>query len=200
MRIGKMAFCLGILVLFQPGQSSAQSSGGSRNHVPRFTNGAALPKVLSIERKGELSPAAQKAVAEAAADAEALPDTSPAITKAEEEYDLARIEYQKWTLTDLRRTYHWQNVASVIIFVVVIALVLAGVFFSWVQFRAAGFKSDPASFDGSLQGIKLTTSALGLLILAISMGFFYLYLVYVYPINIHNAGQAVSDANKVSPP
>ena len=199
MRIGRMASCLVIMLLLQPGQDSAQSSGTPK-HVTRLADGASHQKDSSREHHGELSPAAQKAVAEASADAEAIPDTSPAITKAEEEYDLARIEYQKWTLIDLRRTYHWQNIASIIIFIVVIALVLAGVFFSWVQFRAAGFKNDPTTMDGSLQGIKLTTSALGLLILAISMGFFYLYLVYVYPINIHNAGQAVSDANRVSSP
>jgi hypothetical protein len=39
-----------------------------------------------------------------------------------------------------------------------------------------------SEFEATLQGIKRKSSVLGLLILAISMVFFYLYLKYVYPI------------------
>jgi hypothetical protein len=59
-------------------------------------------------------------------------------------------------------------------------------------------KSSVTEFSASPQGIKVASSTLGVIILVISMCFFYMYLAYVYPINIQNANQAVSAAQKVS--
>jgi hypothetical protein len=81
----------------------------------------------------------------------------------------------------------------------VLLIVFAGLALSAVQFyvglrhplesRAkAGAKSSPqddpsvSEFEATLQGIKLKSSVLGLIILAMSMVFFYLYLKYVYTI------------------
>jgi hypothetical protein len=78
-------------------------------------------------------------------------------------------------------------------------IVFAGLAFSAVQFyvglhhplesraKADGKESAPhddgvSEFEATLQGIKLKSSVLGLIILAMSMVFFYLYLKYVYPI------------------
>lgn len=43
-------------------------------------------------------------------------------------------------------------------------------------------KDDATSFELSLSGIKISSSVIGLIVLAMSMGFFYLYLKYVYPV------------------
>jgi hypothetical protein len=59
-------------------------------------------------------------------------------------------------------------------------------------------KSSVTEFSASPQGIKVASSTLGVIILVISMCFFYMYLAYVYPINIQNANQAVSAGQKVS--
>ncbi|HVT60938.1 MAG TPA: hypothetical protein VHR45_21410 [Thermoanaerobaculia bacterium] len=97
--------------------------------------------------------------------------------------------------------YRWQLDSSRIIFVVVIFLVLVGIYFSWLQFRislrpkparvaadgaspgeavaAAAMTEISASLEG---GIKVSSPVLGVVILVISLLFFYLYLAYVYPI------------------
>lgn len=86
------------------------------------------------------------------------------------------------------RVFEWQLLSSRIIFVVVISLVGAGIYFSWLQFRAdlnqTGNEGDRAvsTLEASTSGIKVSSPVLGVLILVISLLFFYLYLQYVYPI------------------
>lgn len=46
---------------------------------------------------------------------------------------------------------------------------------------AAG-DSGASTFEASLKGIKISSSVIGLIVLAMSMAFFYLYLKFVYPI------------------
>ena len=95
------------------------------------------------------------------------------------------------------RVFEWQLLSSRVIFVVVILLVLLGVYFSGVQFhrglretrvqQANADTQTPAEepvteIEASMQGIKVSSSTLGVIILVISLAFFYLYLVFVYPI------------------
>ena len=103
-----------------------------------------------------------------------------------------------------RRVFDWQYRSSQIIFAVVILLVSIGVYFSWLQFMAAARMprtpeavkvtkaTEPdedrqaglrTTIEASLQGIKVSSPVLGVVILVISLAFFYLYLVHVYPIN-----------------
>jgi hypothetical protein len=150
---------------------------------------------------------------------------------AEASLATAKAQYQTWSLKHAKDAYEWQHISTMIIFVVVILLMVAGVVFSWIQFRqgmhhpvqaiassvstiaqpastsadstqapseVAIEKSSVTEFSASPQGIKVASSTLGVIILVISMCFFYMYLVYVYPINIQNANQALSAAQKVS--
>ncbi len=82
--------------------------------------------------------------------------------------------------------FEWQDVSTKITFFVVIGLVLVGVYFAAVQFHVgmrAGRKSGEAGeVEISLKGIKVRSPVLGVIVLTISLAFFYLYLVYVYPI------------------
>lgn len=101
-----------------------------------------------------------------------------------------------------RAVFDWQLLSSKIIFVIVIALVTVGVYFSWLQFMATGqtdvhgsglrkadgtaaASASPATttIEASMKGIKVSSPVLGVIILMISLAFFYLYLVYVYPIS-----------------
>lgn len=103
----------------------------------------------------------------------------------------------------------WQLYSSIIIFWVVIGLVICGVVFSAVQFimglrsskivalkaRQAidgnGKIEEKADDDNSkftkikfgTEGFEFSSSILGVIILAISIAFFYLYLSFVYPLN-----------------
>ncbi len=91
------------------------------------------------------------------------------------------------------RVFLWQLISSCIIFCVVILLVLCGVYFAWLQFKLA-LKQIQArqknatnilatEMSASPKEIKVSSPVLGVIILLISLLFFYLYLVHVYPIN-----------------
>lgn len=116
----------------------------------------------------------------------------------------AQYEYTVYSYAHAKRTFDYQYWSGEVIFLVVLLIVLAGLVFSGVQFylgvhhpvegrRNPGVKDTPSpeapvsEFEATLSGIKLKSSVLGLLILAMSMVFFFLYLKYVYPIT--NVGQ-----------
>ena len=121
----------------------------------------------------------------------------------EQAYVAMREYYHYRTLGFQHRmdVFRWQLFSSKIIFVVVILLVLAGVYFSGVQFHSSLHRSkapaankdgvpqptqteqhDVTEIEASVRGIRVSSPVLGVLILVISFLFFYLYLVYVYPI------------------
>ena len=86
--------------------------------------------------------------------------------------------------------FAWQSLSTKIIFFVVLLLVLAGIYFAAIQFHAGlrrRDQADPAKPDEtelslSLSEVKVRSPVLGVIILTISLAFFYLYLVHVYPI------------------
>lgn len=96
------------------------------------------------------------------------------------------------------RVFEWQLLSSRLIFLIVLVLVGCGIYFAWIQFRSALLVSRRAEAAGvaaaavpsplatqlevSAKGITLNSSVLGVIILGLSLAFFYLYLVYVYPI------------------
>jgi hypothetical protein len=130
-------------------------------------------------------------------------------TKAQ--YNGALREYYNYRISGYehrREVFKWQLFSSKIIFVVVIFLVLVGVYFSGVQFHRAmrprGTLVPTATGEGakdsittverveteavtkiaiSGKSIEVSSPVLGVIILVISLLFFYLYLVFVYPIN-----------------
>jgi hypothetical protein len=85
------------------------------------------------------------------------------------------------------RVFEWQLLSSRLIFVLVIAIVAVGLYFSWLQFMAglrekAGTDTTSTTFEASPTGLKVSSPVLGVIILTLSLAFFYLYLVHVYPI------------------
>ncbi len=105
----------------------------------------------------------------------------------------AYYEDQVWSYRHRQDVFAWQLLSSKIIFVVVLILVFVGIFFSGVQFYKSlkwgpGEKegASPAAsiteFEATAKGIKVSSPVLGVIILVISLAFFYLYLVRVFPI------------------
>ena len=110
---------------------------------------------------------------------------------AKEKLGEALYDNQLWTLRRNASVYAWQDFSSKVIFASVLLLVLIGVFFAGVQFFGgypSGSSSDareaPSEVELSVKGISVSSPFLGVIILVISLGFFYLYLAYVYPISL----------------
>lgn len=101
-------------------------------------------------------------------------------------------EYYVYRASGLRyrsRVFEWQLFSSRVIFTTVIMLVGSGIVFAAIQFRAGLKRPRSAAPDAvteldlSAGSVKVSSPVLGVIILVISLGFFYLYLVYVYPIS-----------------
>lgn len=85
-----------------------------------------------------------------------------------------------------RNVFRWQLLSAKVIFVTVILLVVSGIYFAAVQFHH-GLKTGKQGTENtdveiSLKAVKVSSPVLGVIILAISLAFFYLYLVHVYPV------------------
>ena len=93
------------------------------------------------------------------------------------------LDYYKGGLEQRSKVFKWQHITTKVIFFVVLILVAIGVYFAWIQFRTGKGEMDRSELEISLQGIKVNSSVLGIIILMISLVFFYLYLRYVYPIS-----------------
>ena len=100
-------------------------------------------------------------------------------------------DYNLFGLAHRKKSLQWNYTSSIIIFWSVITLVFSGIFFAGVQFyvamklaKAAPEKPDglATQFEASMQGIKVNSPVLGVIILVISILFFFLYLKYVYPV------------------
>lgn len=88
-----------------------------------------------------------------------------------------------------RRVFEWQLFSGRVIFVAVLLLVATGMVFAAIQFQRglartdAGGPADAATqVEIGASTVKVTSPVLGVVILVISLAFFYLYLVHVYPI------------------
>jgi hypothetical protein len=97
----------------------------------------------------------------------------------------AYYDYYQFGLAHRERVIWWQHISSCVIFIVVLGLVFVGVYFAWRQFAISlsqeGEKQSSSIEVGS-SGIKVSSPVLGVIILSLSLAFFYLYLVFVYPI------------------
>jgi hypothetical protein len=93
------------------------------------------------------------------------------------------LAYYKRGLTHRSQVLGWQHVSTRIIFFTVLFLVGTGIYFAWVQFKAGTGLQKNSEIEISTQGIKVSSPVLGVIILVLSLAFFYLYLRYVYPIN-----------------
>ena len=103
----------------------------------------------------------------------------------------AIVENYLWTLERNEGVYVWQDYSTRNTFYVVIFLVMVGVVFSGIQFfkgrtvkGAAGDTEQVSNLEFSAKGVKVSSPFLGVIILVISLAFFYLYLAHVYPISL----------------
>lgn len=96
--------------------------------------------------------------------------------------------YYAWALKNRQSIITRQQTTGSLIFLLVITVVLVGLVFSAIQFYIAlksvhrkGSFTD-TSLKASLSGVEVSSSVLGVIILTLSIVFFYLYLTNVYPL------------------
>jgi len=93
-------------------------------------------------------------------------------------------DYFKVGLSHRERVLKWQHFSTRVILVVVLLLVSVGLYFAWAQFHTGMNTRNETSTELELssKGLKISSPVLGVIILVISLAFFYLYLIFVYPI------------------
>ena len=99
-----------------------------------------------------------------------------------------------------------QTIEGLIVFILVMAMTSAGVFMSYLQFRKGFSQFLPAKTSQetpsptemlstlriSITGVEISSSIIGLLVLTVSLAFFFLYLDRVYPIQRLDAPAAAA--------
>lgn len=105
-------------------------------------------------------------------------------------YDSSLTSFYKFKIIEFNRAnkvLKWQYTSGKIIFWVVLFIVMSGLILSGIQFyysSKSNFQQPYSEIKVGYSGIRLHTSVLGLLILIVSIAFFYLYLKHVYPVSI----------------
>lgn len=120
--------------------------------------------------------------------------------------DRAIIEdYNEWALETVKKAYGWNHFTSRVIFWVVISMMTISLWLSYLQFlqemeyrkhlinRTSKSDDNHEKKDERVEvsvttlklggnGVEISSSLIGLLILGISFGFFLVYLTFVYPV------------------
>lgn len=162
--------------------------------APAHEDGAITPGVEQRQKRlGAFNPdAATKKSGEDLAFLE--PPGPSASAKSQEAYQEALQAYYAYRQAGYERrlgVFAWNSLSTKLIFALVVLLVLAGVCFAAIQFHAGLRRRDHAEPEArqnetelslSLSELKVRSPVLGVVILAISLAFFYLYLIYVYPV------------------
>lgn len=105
-----------------------------------------------------------------------------------------RFEYYTEAMNHRTDVFNWQHLSTRIIFFVVLLVVAVGLWFSYLQFQlylrvlkdsrgdASGKQTLDTDLEFSQKGVKVSSNVLGVIILSLSLAFFYLYLAFVFPI------------------
>jgi hypothetical protein len=100
----------------------------------------------------------------------------------------SNLQYYTTGLNHRTKVFQWQHTSTIVIFITVLILVFAGLYFAWLQFsrdlkRPSAAPAPDSTLEMSATGLKISSPVLGVIILALSLAFFYLYLIYAYPIH-----------------
>ncbi len=161
----------------QTDQESSEGSSAASPEMSKLLEQLAAAREVADQEPTSLAPAV--ACAEIADEA--------AQTRCWQAFE-AYFDYYRSGFEHRRRVFAWQHLSTQIIFVVVLILVGAGLFFAWLQFRrdstkpSGGEKEQAHEVEIGPGGVKVSSPVLGVVILTLSLAFFYLYLIYVYPI------------------
>ena len=131
--------------------------------------------------------------AEDEADSAALDE---ALADAERSANL-ELQYYAWRVRFSKDSWEWNRFTGQVIFWLVIAIVVFGMIVSAFQFRSdlwlrrykamadkAAESGEPIKFEVSPERLAVQSQTIGVIILAASLLFFFLYLEHIYPMNV----------------
>lgn len=101
---------------------------------------------------------------------------------------LAAIEYDKFVYEHRKKAFDWNHFSTQVILIIVLVLVGCGILLSVVQFFIAFRNSKTRTkemnteIELSKDKIVIRSSVIGVIILFLSLLFFYLYLTFSYPV------------------
>jgi len=155
--------------------------------APNINAQATVPNAGSIDysavRKEIQGAVSAPAIDYAAASREAQNTAGEEFADSNDRSASARTEHYVWSLRYTRSTFEWQYASTIAIFFVVMLLICCGLYFSYLQFKTAARAPTQTSIKIGKDGLEINSPVIGLLILFLSVGFFYLYLANVYPIS-----------------
>lgn len=100
-------------------------------------------------------------------------------------YNMKMKEYRaakfKYNTEHTASVFYWQRISTTASFFVLIFLVTAGVIFAMIEFNKG--KGGETTFKISKDGVEISSEIIGLIILAMSLVFAYVYIDKIYPIN-----------------
>jgi hypothetical protein len=105
-----------------------------------------------------------------------------AIGQAQTKYWLARYQHEQDLMNASKATLEWQLFASNVLLWVVILVVAAGVVYSGLQLAIAAKtgKQRDTSLEISAQRVRVTSSVVGIVVLALSLAFLLIFVNQVY--------------------
>ncbi len=130
------------------------------------------------------------------------PASTPKVLDAQDNTLIAYYEFKATGYREALDVLRWQFASSIVILIVVLAMVGMGLYFSWLQFRlgvrelqrrekghaptddftsAANPVTVLHTLKASKEGIEIH-SVFGIILLVVSLLFFYLYLIHIYPV------------------
>jgi hypothetical protein len=210
-------------VLFLQISPSVAAVGGStppqmNDTIPRkpsIYDGAEMDRTQE-ERRPKESSSEQGERQESSSD-EAAPKrvVSPELQKAD-------LKYSLFAFSIRQKAFEWQHFSTKVIFWSVLGVVVLGLGLSCVQFAFAYYappwsrrkrmkkgsanerptepRESVTTIEVSTNAFKITSSVLGVIILALSIIFFFLYLKFVYPITeVTEAQPALSETAPKQP-
>ncbi len=91
-------------------------------------------------------------------------------------------EYDLWQLNHRRLVFQSYLIIDLFFLVLVMSIVGVGLYLSYLKFREKETTETKLSFAKG--NLEINSNVIGLIILIVSVAFFYLYLVHVYPIKV----------------
>jgi hypothetical protein len=121
-----------------------------------------------------------------------LPDAPPdgsgeAVEELYAQVLMRNYDHYLWIKDQQQESFDWHLRTSKVIFYVVVGLVVFGVALAGVQFTFALIrkkKQDSTDLELTGKGFRIKSSIVGVIILMISLLFYYLFLVHVYPVTL----------------